>query len=247
MSRILPFTWEVGMPVSLEDYQRWEDAAVSGWFSPLHTWTYASANTFTIEGDYTALYKKGMKVRYKQGGSFKYGYVVTDSTYSSPDTTVTVTGGSDYLLTNSAITDNYLSTTENPIGFPKGFAYSPGGIAATNVSVVGRFYLLGGERCKVDIRISFSGSITFTSLPSLPIPVSADYVGGVSQQMSVAGHGNYLDSGSNYYPNGIYPVITTGGTVVNIRSGANGAAMSATSPITWANGDIVELHFDYPI
>src|SRR5574337_227963 len=86
-----------------------------GWWSAAQTWTYASATTFTVSGDVTAKYTIGTKLRLKQGGAYKYFYVI-GATYSAPNTTVTVTGGSDYSLANAAITDGYLSYAETPQG-----------------------------------------------------------------------------------------------------------------------------------
>jgi len=95
-----------------------------GWIPADETWTYASSTTFTISGDKTGKYQKGDKIRYKQGGDWKYGYIIGVS-YSSPNTTITVTGGSDYSLADAAITDNYYSKVENPQGFPQWFNWTP--------------------------------------------------------------------------------------------------------------------------
>src|SRR3972149_805608 len=48
------------------------------------TCTYASATSFTVSGDVTTVFKKGTKIRYKQGGSYEYGYVESSS-YGAPN------------------------------------------------------------------------------------------------------------------------------------------------------------------
>jgi hypothetical protein len=85
-----------------------------GW-EPLDlTLTYASATTFTISGDYTDLFKKNTKVRLEQTlGTPRY-FWVTDSSYSSPNTTVTVTGEND--LSSGTIYNPYFSQMEVPYG-----------------------------------------------------------------------------------------------------------------------------------
>ncbi len=96
---------------------------IDGWIAGSDTWTYASATTFTIAGvDRTALFKKGTKLKLTQT-SAKYFYV-TSSSFST-NTTVTVTGGSDYTLANAAITSPYYSYASNPQAFPHWFNWSP--------------------------------------------------------------------------------------------------------------------------
>lgn len=96
----------------------------NGWFLDTNTWTYASATTFTVSRDVTDVFDLGTKVRLKQGGGWKYFYVVATS-YSSPNTTITVTGGADYSLINAPITDGYLSQAASPVGFPQWFNHTP--------------------------------------------------------------------------------------------------------------------------
>lgn len=96
---------------------------LGGWIPYSGTWTYASSTTFTISGDKTGVFTKGDKIRLKQGGGYKYFYIVGVS-YSSPNTTITVSGGSDYSLANSSITDTYYSHG-NAVGFPNVFNWTP--------------------------------------------------------------------------------------------------------------------------
>lgn len=97
---------------------------IDGWLGTSDTWTYVSATSFKITGkDVTAYYPTGTKLRCKQGGGYKYFYAV--SAVYSTDTTVTITGGSDYSLTNASITDNYVSYAIPLQGFPDWFNYTP--------------------------------------------------------------------------------------------------------------------------
>lgn len=91
-----------------------------GWTTASETWTYASADdptyTFTISGDKTSKYSPGMRVKLTQTTT-KY-FIITGVSYISPDTTVTLYGGTDYDLANVAITNPYYSTAKAPQGFP---------------------------------------------------------------------------------------------------------------------------------
>lgn len=87
-----------------------------GWIPQLETWTYASATTFTVPGDLTHRFRRGTKVKLTQTTD-KYFYVLSSS-YSSPNTTVTVCGGDTYSLANAAITNPKVSYLETPQGFP---------------------------------------------------------------------------------------------------------------------------------
>ena len=95
-----------------------------GWVAVTETWTYASADsptfTFTIAGDQTAKYKRDMKIMITQTTD-KYFIISKDSTYSAPNTTITVFGGTDYTLTSAAITNPKYSVVKAPAGFPSDF------------------------------------------------------------------------------------------------------------------------------
>jgi hypothetical protein len=91
-----------------------------GWVPAGETWTYASADdptfTFTITGDKTAKYYPGMRVKLTQT-TVRY-FIITKVAYSSPDTTITVYGGTDYDLASAAITLPFFSMVKCPAGFP---------------------------------------------------------------------------------------------------------------------------------
>ena len=96
------------------------DALLTGWIPAGETWTYASADdptfTFTISGDKTSKYSAGMRIKLTQT-TVKY-FIITAVSYSSPNTTITVYGGTDYDLANATITNPYYSTQKAPQGFP---------------------------------------------------------------------------------------------------------------------------------
>ena len=106
-----------------------------GWVPTTITGTYSSwddtynTGVWTVAGDYTATFKQGLKVKFTQAtGGVKYAWVTKDSTYSNPNTTVTMFLGSDgdvgnlYVLEDEDLTAIYYSVAKNPIGFPVGYA-----------------------------------------------------------------------------------------------------------------------------
>jgi len=97
------------------------------------TWTRTGNHTFTVAGDVTTKYRKNTKVRYKDGGSYEYG-VIGSSSYSSPNTTVTLITNDDYAMAAASITDRYLSYVDNPEGFPDWFNFTPSTITGWGAS-----------------------------------------------------------------------------------------------------------------
>jgi hypothetical protein len=100
-----------------------EEDIYSGWKIVTETWTRTGNHTFTVVGDLTAKYRKGTKVRYKDGGAFEYG-VIGSSVYGAV-TTITLITNTDYTMSATTITDTAISYIENPEGFPFFFNYTP--------------------------------------------------------------------------------------------------------------------------
>ena len=97
-------------------------AASDGWIDATdETWTYASAAapnyTFTITTDKTTKYSPGMRIKLTDNGAVKY-FIVVKVAYSNPYTTITVYGGTDYILTGGAISAKFYSMVNIPAGFP---------------------------------------------------------------------------------------------------------------------------------
>ena len=91
-----------------------------GWLEVYETWTYASEDDptyiLTIPGDLTGKYSAGMRVKLTQT-TVKY-FIITKVAYSSPNTTLTLYGGTDYVLVNATIVDPCYSMYKAPHGFP---------------------------------------------------------------------------------------------------------------------------------
>ena len=131
----------------MNDVQTAINGLEAGWTAAPETWTYASAATFTITGDYSAIYTVGTRIKLTNV-TVKY-FVVVSSVFAAGDTTVTVTGGSDYALASAAITSTYYSYYPCPPGYPDWFLYTPTGVSATNVTLTGRFRVLGQHSARL--------------------------------------------------------------------------------------------------
>lgn len=142
---------------------------LDGWIPAGETWTYASATTITVPSGAASKYQKGDKIKITNNSATKYFYIV-----SVADTVLTVTGGSDYTVHDSAITNPYFSKIDNPQGFPHWFAYTPtfGGFSA---DPTGQFrFRVTGVSVFVSMRMSVAGTSnanTFTV--SVPITSSS--------------------------------------------------------------------------
>jgi hypothetical protein len=79
----------------------WLDGATYLWI-PGTTPTYASTTTFTVVGDQTAIYVANRRIKANLSGTYVYCYVLSSS-YSAPNTTVTV----DSAVLTSALTGIY--------------------------------------------------------------------------------------------------------------------------------------------
>jgi hypothetical protein len=154
------------------------------------------------------------------------------------DTVLIVVGNA---VTNYTISANYFCKGATPVGFPQWFTYTPTGISATNVTLQGRFRIIG-RSCEVQFHADFSGAITFTTMPTLPIQAG----GSILMTLGFCGQGTYKDAGTATLHNGLLPKVPANAIVVYLCK-ADDTDMSASVPITWANNDYIDLHFNYEI
>lgn len=147
-----------------------ETPSKDGWIGFGAAWTFASSTTFTISGDVTDKFETGTKIKLTQTTT-KYFYVVSSS-YSSPNTTVTITGGSDYTLANAAITNPAYSYASPP-DFPEWFNWTPtytgnGTLTYTSVTTTAKF-CIKGKTCYYyhysNGTISGSGTSIYITMP----------------------------------------------------------------------------------
>lgn len=132
----------------------------AGWVAAGETWTYATTDdptyTFTITGDKTTKYSPGMRIKLTQDNATKY-FIITAVSYTAPDTTITVYGGTDYDL-DAGITNPYYSSAKAPVGFP---------LSPTKWTVTTNYTSLGSQSNPVNNTWYNVGSV------SIQIPIGA--------------------------------------------------------------------------
>lgn len=135
---------------------------VTDWIHRTETWTRTGDLTFTVTGNLTSIYKKGIKVRYKDGGNYEYGVIAINSTYSSPNTTVTLLGNNLYAMAAATITDTYISHVDRPEGFPDAFTYTPTatGFSGTPTIEIAEWRVVGNI---IFIRVGVTGTSNATN------------------------------------------------------------------------------------
>lgn len=163
-----------------------------GWIAIAHTWTRTGNHTYTISGsDLTAYYRKGTKVRYKDGGAYEYG-VIGSSSFASSTTTVNLIPNTDYAMAATTITDTYLSYIENPQGFPATFNYaatltSAGGTITSYTMTFATWAVVLGKIC-VNFKFTITNNGSGATYLKLTWPIAATVYGsGISAEIAVVG------------------------------------------------------------
>lgn len=147
-------------------------SGVSGWALISEAWTYLSANSVTVPAGAPSRFQKGDYIMLGQTTT-KY-FIVT----SVSNTTVSLTGGSDYVVDNAPITAAYLSRAVNPFGFPSGFNYAtvPTGFSSVPTGVTARFSVKGGI-CSMSVAQAVNGTSNSTAF-TVPLPIQAANIAG---------------------------------------------------------------------
>ena len=147
-----------------------------GWCYDTDTWVYVSPTSFKIAGKNVAYrFPKGTKIKLVQSGSTKYFYVV--ATDYSADTTITITGGSDYALANENISGQAYSYAAASQDFPQWFNYTPTIYTGWSALPTGtyKFYAVGNT-CFYNIDQSDGTSNGATTQLGMPITAAGNQV-----------------------------------------------------------------------
>lgn len=218
-----------------------------GWVEVGETWTFGTATTFTVSGDKTGKYQKGDKIRLKQGGAYKYFYIL-DLTYAAPNTTVTVTGGTDYTLVTGSITDKYFSKASTPQGFPQWFNWTPvwllsgGTLDTTYTTQIGRL-TLNGRTCTLHWQLTL-GTVT-TASANLPFQINFPINAVIAGNQMAIGSAVYLDSGVDF--TGLIAYALSASAMQFFKGMAVGSQMGADTAKTVANNDSLSGTVTYQI
>lgn len=204
----------------------WADVNIStdGWTSDSNTWTYASASTFTISGDKTAIFTKGTRLKFTQTTT-KYAVVVSSS-YGAPNTTVTIAVNTDYTIANAAITSPNYSYQTNPQGYPGWFAYTPtyAGFSA-NPTFTARFRI-DGNMCTFTHVVTGDGTSNATTKTiTLPVaPLNSQEVGALT---AVKDNGSY-STGAGHYK------FTAGNATASVFKNLIEVAWTSSGACNWS-------------
>lgn len=145
---------------------------MDGWITRVgNPWTYVSATSFTTPGDQTAIFKKGLRLKWTQT-TVKFGCVAADSTYGGGVTTVVLMNNSSYAVLNSAIDLPYITFGTPPdwTGF-LGWAPTIAGYLNNPTGTVYRF-LPERRRITLFIREATNGDANATTV-TYTLPVTA--------------------------------------------------------------------------
>jgi hypothetical protein len=225
---------------------------IDGWVADANTWTYATAQTFTIPGDHTAIYKKGVKLKWTNasGVNPRYGTVKINSTYSAPNTTVTIITNTDFVIANDAISLNNYSLVENPAGFPNSFAFTPSitNFTVGNATVNADYSIIRGVLW-FSIYILFGNTTSIAAggcVLTLPTPMAE----AKSTILYPIGRIGYRDTGTGSFMGTLNAsTATTAQLVVENASGTYTtlAAISNTVPMSWTTNDEINIVASYPL
>lgn len=214
------------------DYQD----GLDGWNLVSDTWSYSASNKITVPSGAQSKYPNYCKIRWKQGGAFKYAYAKATS-----DTELTIYAGSDYSVANSAITDVYYSVSECPLAFPQWFNYIPSTTNLTGGSIDVAQFNIYKNLCHVRIQYT-AGAIGGDVTISTPV---TGYSVLVSDSV---GQAVFRDAGTALY-DGV--VILTSTTTLSPKA-LNAAAtylsisnISSTIPFTWTTNDQILMEAAY--
>lgn len=155
------------------------DLITGGWTLIPYTCAYLSATSFTVGKDLVTNgpLAVGDKLKIVQGTNTFKGYIISLSV-SNGATTVTVTGGSDYSLSDAAISAAYFSKAENPAGFSNGgwFNWVPTvkgyvNMTVSNLNIQQAVFKISGHVMLVAVVIDclFGGTLNEGAYISLPI------------------------------------------------------------------------------
>ncbi len=143
---------------------------------------------FTIPTDYTTKYGSGVRVRWTDGATRKYGVVVSSAYVAGTGlTTVTLATNTDYAIVATTIVGRYITRAENPEGYPHWFNYTPtysasGSMTYTSVTTsYAKFNIIGKSVHVVLLATGTTGGTADIALRATP-PVPFDGQVSPSQQ-----------------------------------------------------------------
>lgn len=194
--------------------------AYDGWIDANESWAYASASTITVPSGAASKYQKGDRIKWTQT-TVKYGVIV-----SVADTVLTIAVNSDYTVANAAITVNYYSHEQNPMGYPHWFNFvtTHGGFSADPTYIFN--YKIDGNAITINYESVYSPGTSNSTAFTITVPVAATQA--ESALILLKDNTTYATStGIAYF---------TSGTTVNLYKDV--------AQTTWTNSGTKGAHFN---
>jgi hypothetical protein len=204
----------------------------AGWFpiASLGTMTYSSATVITTSVDFRSYISPGDKLKLTNS-TVKYFYVT-----ALTSSTMTVTGGSDYSLTNTTIT-GYYSHADNPVDFPYRFNWTPTltGFSANPTNTIYAFYMVHKNVCMdfVQVTNGTSNATSFTATAPVTPKTVTNGNWGTLYWVAVNNGAAVTAPGRAY--------MTSGSTTITLNTNLS------TGAWTNVNGKRAVFHLCYPI
>lgn len=187
---------------------------LDGWYPISDTWTFASNTTINVPAGALLRYAKGDKIKIDNLIT-KYFYIIDVA-----DTLLTVIAGTTYTVSNSTISNIFLSKDVSPVGFPSGFDWTSVISGFSVLPVQTKSYTLVGQKCFVTVGNSgaagTSNSTTFTQTG----PVTC-----VGANLGFVGNGTGYDAGA--YVSNVLAEIVGGSDIITL--GRDGGAFPWTN------------------
>ena len=165
--------------VAIDDNGKLSGDGLDGWVYDTDAWHVQQISpTYQfkiVSKDVRYRFPKGTKIKLVQSGTTKYFYVIATA-YTSGNTIITITGGSDYALANENISGQAYSYAAAPQGFPQWFNYTPTFTGFSTVPTGIHKFSVIGSTCFVNIRETSGTSNSTAFAISAPItPLEMTY------------------------------------------------------------------------
>lgn len=103
----------------------------NGWYAIADRFTYSAANTIFVGVNAGERYQIGDYLWMQNDGNKYFNIIAVGST------TITVTGGTSFVLANAEISDVYISRAQNPFGHPQWYSWTPSAYTASGLMTWG--------------------------------------------------------------------------------------------------------------
>lgn len=195
------------------------------------TWDYLSSGSVTIPTGGEYRYAKGQKVRFKQGGSYKYFSIIAVT-----DTTLAFALSSDYSVANAAITDIYVSSG-NPLDFPQKFNWTTTTSTPTGSWTAGtiEYATFSVDQSDVSAEIYFAGTLSAGTPAYITFTLPVNGTDNPNGAFQVAGPAWAEDNGTH----------STGKVLVMDNSGTARCYKSDNAAFATAGNKFVISNFRY--